>query len=81
MAAVKAPGFGDRRKAMLEDIAILTGGKAISEDLGIKLENLTLADLGTAKKITVDKDTTTIVEGGGNPEGISRKGETAPGPD
>ena len=71
VAAVKAPGFGDRRKAMLEDIAILTGGKAISEDLGIKLENLTLADLGTAKKITVDKDTTTIVEGGGNPEGIA----------
>ncbi len=71
VAAVKAPGFGDRRKAMLEDIAILTGGRAISEDLGIKLENLTLEDLGTAKKITVDKDNTTIVEGGGDPEGIS----------
>jgi len=63
--AVKAPGFGDRRKAMLEDIAILTGGKSISEDLGIKLENVKLDDLGRAKKITVDKDNTTIVEGGG----------------
>jgi len=65
-AAVKAPGFGDRRKAMLEDIAILTGGQAISEDLGIKLENITLKDLGTAKKITIDKDNTTIVEGAGS---------------
>ena len=64
--AVKAPGFGDRRKAMLEDIAILTGGQVISEDLGLKLENLTLKDLGTAKKITVDKDNTTIVDGGGS---------------
>jgi chaperonin GroEL len=64
-AAVKAPGFGDRRKAMLEDISILTGGQVISEDLGIKLENITMNDLGTAKKITVDKDNTTIVEGGG----------------
>ena len=64
-AAVKAPGFGDRRKAMLEDIAILTGGKAITEDLGIKLENIKLEDLGKAKKITIDKDNTTIVEGGG----------------
>ncbi|MCI0623234.1 MAG: chaperonin GroEL [Acidobacteria bacterium] len=64
-AAVKAPGFGDRRKAMLEDIAILTGGKVISEDLGIKLESVQLADLGRAKKITVDKDNTTIVEGVG----------------
>jgi chaperonin GroEL len=63
--AVKAPGFGDRRKAMLEDIAILTGGKAITEDLGIKLENLKLADLGRAKKVVVDKDNTTLVEGGG----------------
>jgi chaperonin GroEL len=63
--AVKAPGFGDRRKAMLEDIAILTGGKAITEDLGIKLENVKLDDLGKAKKITIDKDNTTIVEGGG----------------
>jgi chaperonin GroEL len=63
--AVKAPGFGDRRKAMLEDIGILTGGQAISEDLGIKLENVKLEDLGKAKKITVDKDNTTIVEGSG----------------
>ncbi len=65
VAAVKAPGFGDRRKAMLQDIAILTGGKAITEDLGIKLENVQLADLGQAKKITIDKDNTTIVEGKG----------------
>jgi chaperonin GroEL len=64
-AAVKAPGFGDRRKAMLEDIAILTGGKAVTEDLGIKLENVKVEDLGKAKKITIDKDTTTIVEGAG----------------
>jgi chaperonin GroEL len=64
-AAVKAPGFGDRRKAMLEDIAILTGGKAITEDLGIKLENLQLEDLGKAKKVVLDKDNTTIVEGAG----------------
>ena len=64
-AAVKAPGFGDRRKAMLEDIATLTGGKAITEDLGIKLENVKLDDLGRAKKVTVDKDNTTIVEGSG----------------
>jgi chaperonin GroEL len=64
-AAVKAPGFGDRRKAMLEDIAILTGGKAITEDLGIKLENVKIEDLGSAKKITIDKDNTTMVEGAG----------------
>ncbi len=64
-AAVKAPGFGDRRKAMLEDIAILTGGKAITEDLGIKLENVKLEDLGRAKKVTIDKDDTTIVAGAG----------------
>jgi len=63
--AVKAPGFGDRRQAMLEDIATLTGGKAIAEDLGVKLENLTLGDLGKAKKVVVDKDTTTIIEGAG----------------
>jgi len=72
VAAVKAPGFGDRRKAMLEDIAILTGGKAVTEDLGIKLENVQVSDLGQAKKITIDKDNTTIVEGkgkGGNIEG------------
>src|ERR1700760_2469608 len=65
VAAVKAPGFGDRRKAMLQDIAILTGGKAITEDLGIKLENVQVSDLGQAKKITIDKDNTTIVEGKG----------------
>ncbi|MGZ4831383.1 MAG: chaperonin GroEL [Terriglobales bacterium] len=65
--AVKAPGFGDRRKAMLQDIAILTGGKAITEDLGIKLENVQLSDLGRAKRVTIDKDNTTIVEGKGKP--------------
>jgi chaperonin GroEL len=69
-AAVKAPGFGDRRKAMLEDIAILTGGKAITEDLGIKLENIKLEDLGRAKKVVVDKDNTTIVEGSGKTKEI-----------
>src|SRR5580765_3759932 len=69
-AAVKAPGFGDRRKAMLEDIAILTGGKAITEDLGIKLENIKLEDLGRAKKIVVDKDNSTIVEGAGKAKEI-----------
>jgi chaperonin GroEL len=69
-AAVKAPGFGDRRKAMLEDIAILTGGKAITEDLGIKLENLQLEDLGKAKKVVLDKDNTTIVEGAGKAAAI-----------
>lgn len=66
VAAVKAPGFGDRRKAMLEDIATLTGGKVISEDLGLKLENVSTTDLGTAKTVTIDKDNTTIVDGGGN---------------
>jgi chaperonin GroEL len=69
-AAVKAPGYGDRRKAMLEDIAILTGGKAITEDLGIKLENVRLEDLGRAKKVVIDKDNTTIIEGGGNTRDI-----------
>src|SRR6188472_4069968 len=64
-AAVKAPGFGHRRKAMLEDMAILTGGKALTEDLGIKFENVKLEDLGRAKKVTIDKDNTTIVEGSG----------------
>ena len=68
--AVKAPGFGDRRKAMLEDIAILTGGKAITEDLGIKLENVKMEDLGSAKKVTIDKDNTTIVEGAGKRSAI-----------
>jgi len=71
VAAVKAPGYGDRRKAMLEDIAILTNGKALTEDLGLKLENMTLIDLGQAKKITIDKDNTTIVEGGGTSEAIA----------
>ena len=70
VAAVKAPGFGDRRKAMLEDIAKLTGGKAITEELGIKLESVKLEDLGTAKRITIDKDNTTIVDGGGKAEDI-----------
>ncbi len=70
VAAVKAPGYGDRRKAMLEDIAILTGGKAITEDLGIKLENVKLDDLGKAKKIVIDKDNTTIVEGSGKAKDI-----------
>ncbi len=70
VAAVKAPGFGDRRKAMLEDIAILTGGRAITEDLGIKLENIKLEDLGKAKKVTIDKDNTTIVEGSGTQSSI-----------
>src|SRR5512140_975618 len=69
-AAVKAPGFGDRRKAMLEDIAILTGGRAITEDLGIKLENIKIEDLGQAKKVTIDKDNTTIVEGAGSSAAI-----------
>jgi chaperonin GroEL len=69
-AAVKAPGFGDRRKAMLEDIATLTGGKAITEDLGIKLENIKLEDLGKAKKVVVDKDNTTLVEGAGKTAAI-----------
>src|SRR3989440_976576 len=76
IAAVKAPGFGDRRKAMLEDIAILTGGKVISEDLGIKLENVKLEDLGRAKKITVDKDNTTIVEGNGKDADIAARVKT-----
>jgi len=70
VCAVKAPGFGDRRKAMLEDIAVLTGGKCITEDLGLKLENLTLADLGKAKRIVVDKENTTIVEGAGKSSDI-----------
>src|SRR3984893_170358 len=64
-AAVKAPGFGDRRKAMLEDIATLTGGKAITEELGVKLENVKLEDLGKAKKVVLDKDNTTLVDGAG----------------
>ncbi|HNJ39118.1 MAG TPA: chaperonin GroEL, partial [Acidobacteriota bacterium] len=75
VSAVKAPGFGDRRKAMLEDIAILTGGKVISEDLGIKLENVKLEDLGRAKRVTVDKDNTTIVEGAGKDKDIKARVE------
>jgi chaperonin GroEL len=76
VAAVKAPGFGDRRKAMLEDIAVLTGGKVISEDLGIKLENVKLEDLGSARKVTIDKETTTIIDGGGNPKDIQGRVKT-----
>ncbi len=75
-AAVKAPGYGDRRKAMLEDIAILTGGKAIFEDLGIQLENVSLSDLGRAKKVKIDKDNTTIIEGAGKREMIKGRVET-----
>ena len=70
VCAVKAPAFGDRRKAILEDLAVLTGGKVITEDLGIKLENLTIGDLGTAKRVIVDKETTTIVEGGGDSKAV-----------
>jgi len=70
VAAVKAPGYGDRRKAMLEDVAILTNGKALTEDLGVKLENMKLEDLGQAKKVTIDKDNTTILEGAGSPAAI-----------
>jgi len=73
VAAVKAPGFGDRRKAMLEDIAILTGGQVITEDLGIKLENVTVNDLGTAKRILIDKDNTTIIDGAGDKEKLSAR--------
>src|SRR6201990_1008610 len=73
VAAVKAPGFGDRRKAMLEDIAVVTGGQAISEDLGIKLENVTLAMLGRAKKVTIDKESTTIVSGAGKKTDIEAR--------
>jgi len=73
IAAVKAPGFGDRRKAMLEDIAILTGGSVISEERGLTLENVTLDMLGTAEKVTIDKDNTTVVNGTGNPEDIQAR--------
>jgi len=76
IAAVKAPGFGDRRKAMLEDIAILTGGKVISEDLGIKLDSIKIDDLGRAKKVTIDKDNTTIVEGNGKHSDIEGRVKT-----
>src|SRR4030095_8075172 len=71
--AVKAPGFGDRRKAMLEDLAVLTGAKVISEDLGIKLENVKVEDLGGAKKVTIDKDNTIIIDGAGNPNDIQAR--------
>src|SRR5206468_3624039 len=73
VAAVKAPGFGDRRKAMLQDIAVLTGGQAISEDLGIKMENVTLAMLGRAKKVMIDKENTTIVSGAGKKADIEAR--------
>src|ERR1043165_591850 len=73
VCAVKAPGFGDRRKAMLEDIAILTGGKCITEDLGLKLENITIADLGRAKRITVGRETTTIISGGGKSSDLQNR--------
>jgi chaperonin GroEL len=73
VAAVKAPGFGDRRKAMLEDIAVLTGGKVISEDLGIKLENVMLEELGSARRVTLDKETTTIIDGGGDAKDLQAR--------
>jgi chaperonin GroEL len=76
VAAVKAPGFGDRRKAMLDDIAVLTGGKVISEDLGIKLENVKLEDLGSARRVTLDKEITTIIDGGGDPKDIQARVKT-----
>jgi chaperonin GroEL len=76
VAAVKAPGFGDRRKAMLQDIAALTGGQAVTEDLGLKLENLTLSDLGRAKKIQIDKDNTTVIEGAGKKDAIDARVKT-----
>jgi hypothetical protein len=80
ICAVKAPGFGDRRKEMLKDIATLTGGQAVTEDLGLKLENLTLKDLGSAKRVTVDKDNTTIVDGAGKKADIDARGEDHPRP-
>jgi len=76
VAAAKAPGFGDRRKAMLEDIAVLTGGKVISEDLGIKLENVKLEDLGSARRVTLDKETTTIIDGGGDTKDLQARVKT-----
>ena len=81
VCAVKAPGFGDRRKEMLQDIALLTGGKAVTEDLGLKLEKLTLGELGRAKTITVTKDDTTVIAGGGQQERDRRAGQTAAGAD
>src|SRR6185369_12546212 len=76
VAAVKAPGFGDRRKAMLDDIAVLTGGKVISEDLGIKLENVKLEDLGSARRVTLDKETTTIIDGDGDTKDLQARVKT-----
>ncbi len=76
VAAVKAPGFGDRRKAMLEDIAVLTGGKVISEDLGIKLENVKVEDLGSARRVTIDKENTTIIDGGGDTKDLQGRVKT-----
>src|SRR5256885_3350831 len=73
VGAARPPGFGDRRKDMLKDIAILTGGQAVTEDLGLKLENLTLKDLGRAKRVTVDKDNTTLVDGAGKKDGIEAR--------
>src|SRR5581483_10449735 len=73
VAAVKAPGYGDRRKAMLEDLAVLTGGQAVTEDLGVRLDSMKLEDLGQAKKVTIDKDNTTIVEGAGTTSAIARR--------
>jgi chaperonin GroEL len=78
VAAVKAPGFGDRRKAMLEDIAVLTGGQVISEDLGIKLENVTLDMLGRAKRVSIDKENTTIVDGAGKKADIEARVQPDP---
>jgi chaperonin GroEL len=73
VAAVKAPGFGDRRKAMLEDIAVLTGGQVITEDIGIKLENVTINDLGTAKRVVIDKDNSTIIDGAGDKDKLAAR--------
>ena len=76
VAAIKAPGFGDRRRAQLEDIAVLTGGKVISEDLGIKLENVRIEDLGSARKVTIDKDSTIIIDGAGSTEDLQARVKT-----
>jgi chaperonin GroEL len=76
VAAVKAPGFGDRRAAMLEDIAVLTGGKVISEDLGVKLESVKLEDLGSAKRVVIDKDSTTVIDGAGDPAALQSRVKT-----
>src|SRR6266545_3141753 len=76
VAAVKAPGFGDRRKALLDDIAVLTGGKVISEDLGIKLENIKIEDLGRAKKVTINKEATIIIDGAGNTDAVRARVKT-----